>query len=82
MTDNPMDDAREFFKYSKMTDNLDDVMNSPAPIKVGCDLEGEEVILSVHDKMYFMDETLAEATIYAIWLALRTIEAKRATQEN
>lgn len=82
MSDNPIDDAREFFSYSKMTDNIEEVLESAAPVKVGVDLENEEILLVVHDKMYTMDIKMTEAVIYAMWLSIRTLEAQRAVRNN
>jgi len=76
------DDAREFFGYSKLTDSLDDIVNSEAPVKIGVDLENKEVLLGVHDKVFFMDLEMSVTTLHALFLAVRTVEAAIATEGN
>jgi hypothetical protein len=76
MSADPIDDAKEFFRYSNLTDSLQDVVNSDAPLKIGVDMENKEILIGVHDKMFFMDLEMAAATLHALYLAVRTLEAQ------
>lgn len=75
MSTDPIDDAKEFFRHSNVTDTIDDIVNSKAPMKIGVDLDNREVFVGVHDKMFFMDIEMAAATLQALFLAIRTLEA-------
>lgn len=75
MSADPIDDAKEFFRHSNVTGNINDIIESKAPMKLGVDLDNREVFIGVHDKMFFMDLEMAAATLHALFLAIRTLEA-------
>ena len=74
--------AREFMSVCNMTDDVMNMVENKAPLKVGVDMDNLEVMIGVHDKMFFMDIELAEATSYAWYLACQTVRAAAAARKN
>lgn len=79
--DEMIQDARTFFALAQ-EGGIDDVLNSESPLKIGIDLENDEVFIGVHDKVYFMNMDVSAALLQSLFLAIRTIEAARAAREN